>query len=201
MPETDVENLLEACEQDLKSTKPEVLLAAVGRLRTLGEPAIPLLLSAAKDHEAKISEAATHALNDMGETGMLALRDLLYDDIQSRKKSKRTNFTIVLICLLCMVLAHCLEDIASAYPIIRNSISSASPIFGVALGAAWVRNKIHIQRGVIVALQKTDDVKYLGLFALCINEKDKEIRSGCERRNDAIDAPCSGKRRAISKCR
>ena len=181
MPDTDienpnVENLLAACERDLKSGKSEIRLAAVGRLRTFGDDALPLLVDTAKSRDVKVSEAAIKGISEMGEAGTQALRDLFYNEIRNRKKTNRTNFTLILMWLLSMVLVHWLEDLASNYPIIRNAISSASPIFAGAVGAAFVRNNIHIKRGAISALQNTDDVRLIGLFALCLNEKDREIR-------------------------
>ncbi len=38
-------------------------------------------------------------------------------------------------------------------------------------------DKVYIRRGAITALENTDDIKFIGLFALFLNDKDNEIRS------------------------
>ena len=179
MTENNVENLIETCEQNLKSALSHIRLRAVISLQEIGEPAVPLLLTATQARDAKVSAAASQALSNLGEVGISALRSLLYDEVKIRRKRKKLLPAIFLALLVFFIIAVWLQDHLSDAAL-RSAFGNLLGFAGVFTGMMIVTNRIHVQRGLIIALQKLDDVKLIGLFALCLNEKDKDIRSGAK---------------------
>ena len=172
----NIENLLAACERDLKSSKPEVCLEAIKRLKEIGEPSLPLLLTAAKDRNAKVSEAAAQAVSVLGDTGVLALRDLFYAEIEARRKRKKSNVKLMFAVIFFCAVSIRLQLLLPENSIVRSLIDHLTGISAYLASLLIICKAVYVPVGIISVLQQTDDVKIAGLFALCLRYKDKEVQ-------------------------
>lgn len=177
MPDAELENLLADCERNLKSSNAAAYLEAMKRLKTFGEPAIPFLLSAARGSDAKVSAAGLQALGEMEGVGTLALRDLLYAEIKVRRKRDKLNPILICTWAVAFVAAICLQNIFGDDRTMRSFFGHLMGIVSTLTGVMIVSNRINVRRSILSALQQTNDIKQIGLFALCINENDAGVRS------------------------
>ena len=117
-------------------------------------------------------------LGEMGEPGTLALRDLLHAEIQAKRKNVKYIPLALLVFVLWVVVFGFLEKIAEGYPLLHEiaHMFSSSGMYIIIGTFALLSGGFRRRKEIISALSQTEDIRFIGLFALCINEKDYEMR-------------------------